>query len=704
MRYKTIILLIFSILYGHISYSQPIRLASYSLSATPYDFAITPDGSYAVVQASQNEVLLTIVYALQAAVQVAAFDTILQQPISAKGAVETTNERAVVLGGAGSSSIQVINLMESPPEILATFNSNYTPHDMAITPDARIAVVHSTQNENHRTTIYDLALGLQVAAFDATSAGLISAINSVEATNTRSILLGGAGATSVGIINIGAQIPFPMASFSLNAAPYDVAITPNGTYAVVRSFQGNYSQTTIYNLLSATQIASFVTSSSEPVSAVDAIGITDDRAVVLGGAGLGSVEIYDLADSLPTKIGSFSLNQTPHDVAITPDGLTAVVRSNQNENQLTTIFDLISCTQEASFNSTSGAAMDAINSVEATNSRAIVLGGAGSSAVDIIDLITSPPEILASFSSNSTPHDLAVMPNGALAIVRSRQYENLTTTIYDLINATALGSFESASGQPLSAINSVETSDERTVTLGGAGSAAVEIYGSSQPCCDVAMVPDSYPINVPPGGAFGLTGVIGNPTDTSIVIDIWIGVRYSGSFYQIWNFANIPLNPGQFASSHLNQAIPNFAPAGIYDYVAYCGNKPEKCDSAIIQFSVSGTDTDGGYDKWGIEGGWKDESEISRDGSQTEGNLLVQVKPNPFNPSTDIAFSLPETNRINLGIYNLLGQKVATLLDGEADSGFHSVRWDASNEASGIFFFILRTSNSSISQKMILLK
>ena len=83
---------------------------------------------------------------------------------------------------------------------------------------------------------------------------------------------------------------------------------------------------------------------------------------------------------------------------------------------------------------------------------------------------------------------------------------------------------------------------------------------------------------------------------------------------------------------------------------------------------------------------------------------LAQNYPNPFNASTNIRFLLPEKAEVSVEIYNLLGQKVVTLLEGELPAGNHSVTWDASDVSSGIYYYRLTADNQSSIKRMTLLK
>ncbi|MEJ2054903.1 MAG: T9SS type A sorting domain-containing protein [Calditrichaceae bacterium] len=83
---------------------------------------------------------------------------------------------------------------------------------------------------------------------------------------------------------------------------------------------------------------------------------------------------------------------------------------------------------------------------------------------------------------------------------------------------------------------------------------------------------------------------------------------------------------------------------------------------------------------------------------------LMQNYPNPFNPLTTIQFSLPKAANVSLKIYNMLGQQVATLIDGHKPAGTYSVTWNAENLASGMYIYHLQSGSQMISNKMLLLK
>jgi hypothetical protein len=83
---------------------------------------------------------------------------------------------------------------------------------------------------------------------------------------------------------------------------------------------------------------------------------------------------------------------------------------------------------------------------------------------------------------------------------------------------------------------------------------------------------------------------------------------------------------------------------------------------------------------------------------------LKQNYPNPFNPSTTIEFILPESEQVELSIFNTSGQKISTLIDQKLNAGSHSVQWNAENYASGVYFYSIRTKNFTQTKKLMFLR
>jgi len=83
---------------------------------------------------------------------------------------------------------------------------------------------------------------------------------------------------------------------------------------------------------------------------------------------------------------------------------------------------------------------------------------------------------------------------------------------------------------------------------------------------------------------------------------------------------------------------------------------------------------------------------------------LMQNYPNPFNPSTSILFALPQKSNVRLEVFNLLGQSVATIFNGNLEAGYHEFIWEAGSTPSGVYFYRLSTDDKSLTRKMMLLK
>ncbi|HDY75364.1 MAG TPA: T9SS type A sorting domain-containing protein [Candidatus Marinimicrobia bacterium] len=83
---------------------------------------------------------------------------------------------------------------------------------------------------------------------------------------------------------------------------------------------------------------------------------------------------------------------------------------------------------------------------------------------------------------------------------------------------------------------------------------------------------------------------------------------------------------------------------------------------------------------------------------------LYQNYPNPFNPSTTIEFALPAPGFVTLSIFNILGEKVATLVSENLVAGNYKYHWNAKGMTSGVYLYKLEAGNNILVRKMILLR
>jgi len=90
--------------------------------------------------------------------------------------------------------------------------------------------------------------------------------------------------------------------------------------------------------------------------------------------------------------------------------------------------------------------------------------------------------------------------------------------------------------------------------------------------------------------------------------------------------------------------------------------------------------------------------------TQPEAFSLAQNYPNPFNPSTVISYQLASAGRVDLRVFDVLGREVAVLVSGAQSSGTHSVNFNGSALASGVYLYRLSIGSTTITKKMLLMK
>ncbi len=155
-------------------------------------------------------------------------------------------------------------------------------------------------------------------------------------------------------------------------------------------------------------------------------------------------------------------------------------------------------------------------------------------------------------------------------------------------------------------------------------------------------------------------------------------------------------------------------PMGVFCAIAFlllAGNALASDDSLKVHLSGGGTVTYSlddiqkiTFDLTGVN-----EETLSKLGKPLRALLLMQNRPNPFQANSTIDYQLPKPCKVKLGIYNLNGQMVRTLLDGQQQAGSHRVSWDGRNAqgqkvANGMYLYRLESEGRTLSKKMLIVR
>ncbi len=243
----------------------------------------------------------------------------------------------------------------------------------------------------------------------------------------------------------------------------------------------------------------------------------------------------------------------------------------------------------------------------------------------------------------------------------------------------------------------------------------VQIFGTDTPADLVlSATPWEDPVEISAGGGnFRWDAVVENVSDGVVEFDAWTELLLpNGSSYgPLDQFNDLALLPGNILAAAPNQQVPGFAPAGEYMYLAKVGNYPDAIATDSFPFTklpgfAAGTPVGSGYDKW-ILSGWFDEDieEETMSGMLPVEYQVESAYPNPFNPTTTIRVALPDAAYLNVSVYNVTGQVVATLADTRYNSGYHNLSFDARDCASGIYFVrVVAPGQLDNIQKLVLIR
>ena len=95
---------------------------------------------------------------------------------------------------------------------------------------------------------------------------------------------------------------------------------------------------------------------------------------------------------------------------------------------------------------------------------------------------------------------------------------------------------------------------------------------------------------------------------------------------------------------------------------------------------------------------------MDKEGFELTDYKLQQNYPNPFNPTTEIRYQLANRGHVNISLYDASGAKIAMLLNAPRNAGSHSLHFDGSGLASGIYFYRIQAGTFDAVRKMVLMK
>ncbi|MBU1651707.1 T9SS type A sorting domain-containing protein [bacterium] len=214
----------------------------------------------------------------------------------------------------------------------------------------------------------------------------------------------------------------------------------------------------------------------------------------------------------------------------------------------------------------------------------------------------------------------------------------------------------------------------------------------------------------PAGGNLYFDVYVENVGTTPANFDAWLDIVYEGgapTTAVLRAFSNY-LPGWTINRPNMFYPVPSAYAAGNYDMFGRLGNHPsEVWYESSFPFEKSGDDAVANFQPFVPDGVPNPFDEIITgqvDLPVPDQLSLSQNYPNPFNPTTSLQYSIPAGGFVSLKVFDVMGREVAKLVDGYRDAGIHHVGWDASNMASGIYFYVLNVGDQHLGGKMVLLK
>ncbi|MCX6640679.1 MAG: choice-of-anchor J domain-containing protein [bacterium] len=226
------------------------------------------------------------------------------------------------------------------------------------------------------------------------------------------------------------------------------------------------------------------------------------------------------------------------------------------------------------------------------------------------------------------------------------------------------------------------------------------------PVPEITITPVNPPIFIPAnGGSFQYNINVHNPATQSQTFMVWNKVKDSvGNFYPVWGPVTRSLPGGANPTRVLTQNISGNLPSGGLVFISYLGsNMSIPVDSSYFGFYKLAT-ADGGpwITESTVEGDFLEEYTSKTE--TPEAHVLMNISPNPFNPTTTIRFDLPQPAQVTLEVFDINGRVVGVQHVEPLQAGSHEIQFDGSGLPSGVYIYRLTAGVTSANGKMVLLK
>ena len=239
----------------------------------------------------------------------------------------------------------------------------------------------------------------------------------------------------------------------------------------------------------------------------------------------------------------------------------------------------------------------------------------------------------------------------------------------------------------------------------GAGNRDIYLIRYEGQPLTITLTPHNPPIQILSGGGnFVFDLAIENNSTDPVNFDAWtLAILPNGIEYPLLLRPGLTLTAGGSIERELTQYIPPRALPGNYSYVGKVGTHPDVVLSDdSFPFEKLADDFGGPNHNqgWAVYG-WLDEAATIISPSEY---VLLSAYPNPFNPGTNLTYTLSESGIATLIVYNVLGKEIIHLADGWHQVGTYNVTFLAPDLPSGIYFARLKSEGSSITQKLLLIR